>query len=113
MTVQPDLFGGVTDAGATLTHRQQQILALVLAQATTEADEVGALTHSLKTGRWAHPPDERCDFCSRDGRQALEPLIRKGLVRRRRGGGRVYYEAATDVGRTSDVPGPGDLPDGF
>lgn len=69
-----------------LTDRQQLVHQAVQHAGPDglDADQAGALAHGLKEGRWAHGPDDRCQFCGSDGRQILEALATKGLVRYRR-----------------------------
>lgn len=80
-----------------LTGRQQAVLD-ALTQAAHDGittDEAGATAHALKEGRWAHGPDDRCLYCSRDGRQILEALRTKGLAR---------YRSRLKVWQLADLP---------
>lgn len=80
----------LTDIGAPppkLTPNQQAVWDLVrTTQGGVTRDQAGALVHSLKEGRWSHPATERCDFCARDGRQALRAQALKPLVVGKRDG---------------------------
>lgn len=70
-----------------LSERQQALYELV--RRTPDGvtrDQAGALMHSMKEGRWAHPADERCDYCVRDGRAALRASALKPLIVGRRDG---------------------------
>lgn len=82
-----------------LRPRQQALYDLVRAHPEgITKDEAGALIHSLKGGRWAHPASERCDWCARDGRQALSSKALKPLLVGRRDG-RWYLRDASDYER--------------
>jgi hypothetical protein len=82
----------------TLTGRQQAVYDLVTSRPDgVTRDEVGALVHSLKEGRWQHPAGERCDFCARDGRAALRAAALKPLLVGRRDGR--WYLRGGSLGR--------------
>jgi hypothetical protein len=61
------------------------------------ADEVGALLHSRK-GK--HGPDERCQWCTAEGRSALQTVALRQLLVRRRDSGR--WEPREKADRTAD-----------
>lgn len=109
MTEQLDLLGGppVPLRPRLLTDRQRVVLlALRKAAGTMDVDEAGAIAHELKTGRWQHDRDTRCDYCAQAGRAILEALVRKGLAERKRPVGPTVYRAV--------IPNPdpvGDDPD--
>lgn len=69
-----------------LTGRQQAVLDAVTNAGVDgiDAADAGAITHALKEGRWAHPQDQRCAYCGRDGQAILARLAELGHVRYRR-----------------------------
>lgn len=96
-----------------LTEYQQAVYQLVLQHPDgVAAVEAGAVYHSLKPN--PHDRDHHCDYCKRDGKSILEALVKKGLARRRRGAGHLLYApAGASTVHARDLPGPGDLPEGF
>lgn len=113
MNGQLNLDGREHTAAATLTPRQETVYDLVLAtDGGISADEAGALAHETRERR-PHSRDERCEWCGQDGRQILEALHRKGLVRRRRrndrhGRGLVYVplpgQSRKPSSQTEEIP---------
>lgn len=98
-----------------LTDRQETILTAVAhtGHAGLTTDECGALAHGLKEGKWAHGPDDRCLYCSKDGRAILLALHARGLVRYRAGKLKIWQladlPAAEDdgvlpSGMTDEIP---------
>jgi hypothetical protein len=69
-----------------LTERQRAVRDALQAagQDGLDADQAGAIAHTLKEGRWAHSKDERCQFCGKDGQAILRRLAELGLARYRR-----------------------------
>jgi hypothetical protein len=78
-----------TPAVPKLTDRQAAVLDAVRRAGIDglDADHAGAITHGFKTGGWAHGPDERCDYCGRDGNAVLKRLRELELVAYRRAKG--------------------------
>lgn len=72
-----------------LTGRQQAVLDAVRRAHpdSLESSEAGAILHELKEGRWRHSRDDRCRWCSQDGKAVLQALKLKGLVTYKRGAG--------------------------
>lgn len=68
-----------------LTDRQALALAALQAadHAGLHADEVGALLHEQKQGRWGHSREERCAWCGGDGLAMLRRLRELGHARYR------------------------------
>lgn len=124
MTEQLDLLGGgrELDPAKRLGPRQRTVLEQLQAHGHLDADEAGAIMHELKTGRWAHSRDTRCDYCAGDGRAVLDALVKKGYATRTRPGtGSYRYHAAgqcadaatADPHRPVSEGGSGALPEGF
>lgn len=69
-----------------LTDRQAAVLQALHAAGTDglDTDAAGAIAHTLKAGRWAHPADQRCLYCGKDGRAILARLAELGHCRYRR-----------------------------
>jgi hypothetical protein len=69
-----------------LTERQRAVRDALRAagQDGLDADQAGAIAHTLKDGRWAHSKDERCRFCGKDGQAIMRRLAELGLARYRR-----------------------------
>jgi hypothetical protein len=123
---------GAPAVAVKLTDRQRKVLlALRQVGGTMNVDEAGAILHELKTGRWAHSRDARCDYCGQDGRSVLEALVHKGLAERKRPDGHIVYRAtvtdpdpvasdpafaaltADRASRPVSAGGHGHLPEGF
>jgi len=64
-----------------LTPRQQHALDTIAAMQPVASDELGA---ELCARKGKHPPDQRCHWCSKNGREVGAALRRKGLVRFRK-----------------------------
>lgn len=103
-------------ASPKLTDRQRAVLdALTAAGAFgVDADQAGAIAHELKTGRWRHSRDDRCEYCGRDGNQILSRLRDLGYARYRRRKGQLagVWLATSERDETPPAPTPGGmLPD--
>jgi hypothetical protein len=130
MTEQLDLLGGPPvplKPRLELTEKQRAVLLELRTRHPLTADDAGAIAHELKTGRWGHTRDTRCDYCGRDGRQILDRLVDLGLAKRKRGAGHMNYHPAypdpdpvahdAELAQAADRPvnqgGHGQLPQGF
>lgn len=117
--VQLNLDGGfaATPAGRTLTPRQQLALAHIASRQPVATDELGAVLHEHRraTGGKGHGRDERCDFCTSEGRQMGEALRRRVLVRYRRGAGWTLpdYRPGDHLPSSQNATGPDGFPEGF
>lgn len=83
---EPEQLALLEPAPPKLTERQEVVHEALqrAAQDGLDADQAGAIAHTLKQDRWAHHEHERCQFCGRDGKQILEALKAKGLATYRR-----------------------------
>lgn len=99
MSAQGLLFDpGPQDGG--LTPRQQLALDALTAEPDgLAADEIGAILHEQKDGRWRHDRGERCQFCGKDGRHVLNALRQRGIARSNRLG--VWRATGRAVSRPS------------
>jgi ribosomal protein S14 len=97
-----------------LTERQRAVHdALVKAgQDGLDADQAGAIAHTLKDGRWAHSKDERCQFCGKDGQAILRRLGELGLARYRRANRARSIPGAWLATNAEPQPNPETPPDG-
>jgi hypothetical protein len=76
-----------------LTVRQERLLKVLRASVDgLSADEAGAVVHSMKL-HGGHGEDQRCRWCGKDGKQALEALQRHGLAYRSTG---LFWKPTTD-----------------
>lgn len=69
-----------------LTDRQQLGLEFIAQHQPVSSDELGAFLHQdrLERGLKGHGRDERCDFCTGEGREMGEALKRRGKVIRKK-----------------------------
>lgn len=90
-----------------LTDRQALALATLQAAGLDglHADEVGALLHEQKQGRWAHGREERCAWCGGDGLAMLRRLRELGHARYR---AKLKAWQATELPPAEPVPVPED-----
>ena len=79
--IQPNLFGEID---LKLGPRQQLVYDHIREHGSLTDDEAGALIHE---SRGKHHRDQRCNWCTREGRQVLASLRGKGLLTRKRGSG--------------------------
>lgn len=90
-----------------LSARQQLAFDYVRAHDGVTADEVGASLHTHRDRR-PHGVDDRCEWCSRDGRavltsKALKPLVRYRLDKQH---GRLYIARNPEDRLRDPDPGP-------
>lgn len=118
---QPALFD-VAAVAPELKPREQAVLDFVNAHPDgISADEAGAAAHGVPGPRsnYTHDVDTRCKWCPTTGKQILEVLIDRGLVKRKRVertdgvGYRYVFVPVNAAVAHVDLGGPGDLPDGF
>lgn len=85
---------------AKLTQRQRIALEYIGHHQPVSSDELGAMLHEERRARGlkGHSSDERCEYCTDEGRSMGAALRQKGLVRFRRheGGGWYIPSAKTD-----------------
>lgn len=101
MTEQLSLTGDsvvTADDGQRLGAAQQAVLEELQEFGRLDDDEAGAIVHEH---RGKHGRDERCQWCTQDGRAVLASLRGHGLAKEKRGNGWVDPEARA---RRSDPP---------
>lgn len=102
MSDQLDLTTGqpaLADPDQRLTPRQRIALEYIGHHAPVGSDELGAFLHEDRRARGGrgHSSEERCDFCTGEGRQMGAALRQKGLVRHRNGDGGGWYLAGNEA----------------
>lgn len=91
------------EAPPKLTREQAVIALLERSPDGIETSEAGAIAHSLKAGRWAHSPNDRCKWCGVDGRSVLKELAKQGLVVENRGR-QLWYPIAAAESQVEGYP---------